>query len=148
AFLREAGLVEHARTLALQVCGHAEQGADGDHAGAADAGDQDVPRLFQAGLRPWRRQVGEQLLDVGHRVRLLQLAAVHGDEAGAEAVDAAVVLFAAVLVDFALSAELGFLRHHRHAVRLHRAVAAAFAAQRIDEHAFLRVDRLAALAAA
>ena len=39
--------------------GHAEQRADGDDAGAADAGDEDVVgRIKRAGRRQW--QVGEQ----------------------------------------------------------------------------------------
>ena len=79
---------------------------------------------------------------------LAQRAAVHGDEARAEAIDAGIVLVAVGLVDVALAAELGFLRQHRHAERLLAAVAAAFADQRVDHHALLRVDHLAALAAA
>jgi len=40
--------------------GHAEQGADGDDAGAADAGDEDVVRRIQ--FAPGRRRkIGEQL---------------------------------------------------------------------------------------
>src|SRR5207342_1440569 len=77
-----------------------------------------------------------------------QAAAFDGDEARAEAVDAAVVLVAVGLVDLALAAELGFLRQHRHAERLLAAVAAAFAHQAVDHHALLRIDHLAALATA
>src|SRR5690606_16902610 len=79
---------------------------------------------------------------------LARRAAVHGDEAGAEALDAAVVLVAVALVDLALAAELGVLRQHAHAERLPAAVAAALAYQRVDEHALLRVRHPAALAAA
>src|SRR3546814_645042 len=75
-------------------------------------------------------------------------AAVHGDEAGAEALDAGIVLVAVALVDLALAPELGVLRQHAHAERLLPAVAAALAHQRVDEHALGRVDHLAALAAA
>ena len=39
ALLREAGHVEDHGGLALDMGGHAEQRADGQHAGAADAGD-------------------------------------------------------------------------------------------------------------
>ncbi len=42
ALLREAHEVEHARGLALEVRGHRDQRAHGHHAGAADAGDQQV----------------------------------------------------------------------------------------------------------
>jgi hypothetical protein len=42
ALLREAHEVEHAGALAFQVRGHRDQRADRHHAGAADAGDQQV----------------------------------------------------------------------------------------------------------
>ncbi len=42
ALLREPGHVDDADALALQMRGHAEHTADGDHAGAADAGDDDA----------------------------------------------------------------------------------------------------------
>jgi hypothetical protein len=45
ALLGQAGHVEHGDALAVEVGGHADQRADGDHAGAADAGDEDAPRL-------------------------------------------------------------------------------------------------------
>ena len=51
ALLREAGHVEHRAALALEMRGHAEQRADGDHAGAADAGDQDAVGLVEGGQR-------------------------------------------------------------------------------------------------
>src|SRR5690606_8307987 len=80
-------------------------------------------------------------------VALARLAAVHGDEAGAEALDAGIVLVAVALVDLALASELGVLGQHRDAEALLAAVAAAFADQGVHEHALLRVDHLAALAA-
>ena len=70
-----------------------------------------------------------------------------GDEAGAEAFDAAVVLVAVALVDLALAAEFGVLRQHADAEALLPAIAAAFADQRIHHHPLLRIDDLAALAA-
>src|SRR5690606_18389882 len=123
----------------------------GDHAGAADAGDQDVPGSRKVSSDRRHRQVGQPR---GHARRttrglpLARLAAVHGDEARAEALDAAVILVAVGLVDLALAPELGFLRQHAHAERLPATVAAAFAHQRVDEHALGRVDHLAALAPA
>jgi hypothetical protein len=48
ALLRQAGHVEHGDALAVEVGGHADQGADGDHAGAADAGDEDAVGLGEA----------------------------------------------------------------------------------------------------
>ena len=42
--LRHPGHVQHGHAFALQVRSHPEQRADGDYAGAADAGDEDVVR--------------------------------------------------------------------------------------------------------
>ena len=42
ALLGHADHVQRRDALALEVRGHAEQGGDGDHAGAADAGDEDA----------------------------------------------------------------------------------------------------------
>ena len=42
ALLRQAGHVDDADALALEMRRHAEDRADGDDAGAADAGDDDV----------------------------------------------------------------------------------------------------------
>src|SRR5690606_24342648 len=147
ALLRQAGLVEHGRAAALQVAGHAQQRADGNHAGAADAGDQDVPGLRQVGGEGRRRQAGQASRRRG-LVALAWLAAVHGDEAGAEALDAGIVLVAVALVDLALAPELGVLGQHRDAEALLAAVAAAFADQGVHEYPLLRIDHLAALAAA
>src|SRR5690606_12229394 len=104
ALLREARLIKHAGTLAFQVPGHAEQRADGDHAGAADAGDQEVPGPRQVAADLRRRQRGQAIRGV-HLPALARLAAVHGDEAWAETLDAAEVLVAVALVDLALAAE-------------------------------------------
>ena len=41
-FLREAHEVEHAGALALEVCGHRDELADGDDACATDAGHEQV----------------------------------------------------------------------------------------------------------
>jgi hypothetical protein len=47
-FLRKAGEIEHAGPLALQMRRHGGDRADGDHAGAANAGDQQVERLLSS----------------------------------------------------------------------------------------------------
>src|SRR3546814_12039935 len=64
---------------------------------------------------------------------LPQLAAAHGHEARAEAVQAGKILVAGRLVDDPLAAQLGLDRLDRDAVRLHAAVAAALADQLVDE---------------
>src|SRR5690606_37597627 len=147
ALLREPGHVEHGDALALDVRGHAHERADRDHAGAADAGDDDAP---------WRRQrrqnrfgkVGEIVGLRGDRLVAPQRPALDGDDARTEAGDARVVLVARELVDRALAAELGVDRHHRQAVRFRAAVAAALADQLVDEHARRRVRIGAAFAPA
>src|SRR5699024_5934060 len=122
-------LVEHRNALALQVRGHAEQRADRHHAGAADAGDQDVVVTFEAARsrlgHASRRVVGF----AGSRRfgRLAHFAAVYGHEAGAKSLDTGIVLVAARLVDHALTAELGLQRLHRDAVGFDAAIAAALA---------------------
>src|SRR5690606_2073492 len=64
----------------------------------------------------------------------------------AETVDAGEILVAARLVDPALAAELGLRRLHRHAARLHAAIAAALADQLVNEDAPVRIGESAALA--
>ena len=83
--LREAGHVEHAAALALEVRGHSQQRADGHDPGAADAGDQYAVGLGQrVGDRIGERR---KLARTGPG-RLLQPAALDGDEAGTEALEA------------------------------------------------------------
>ena len=157
ALLRKAHEVEHAGALALQVRGHGDHGAHRHHAGAADAGDQQVVRagppvrrrLGQAGHQA-REGVLPALADAaaGQRTGLLaQRAARHADEAGAKALDAGIVLVAGGLVDLALAAERRLVRQHGHAVALHAAVAAAFAHRLVDEQALGQVSQFALLAA-
>ncbi len=64
ALLRHAELVEHGGALAFDMGGHAHDGADGDDAGAADAGDQHAIRLVgdrrQGRGRRQRRPLGRR----------------------------------------------------------------------------------------
>src|SRR5690606_5483567 len=118
---------------------------------AADAGDDDAPRPL--GCRQYRlgqRGQGERIrtLRLRRLGRALVAAAFHRHEARAEALHAGIVLVAGVLVDATLAAELGVHRFDRQAVALHRAVAAAFAHQLVDDDALGRVGEGAALAAA
>ena len=146
--LRDAGMVEGRDALALDMGGHGDQGADGDDAGAADAGHQDAVGL--ATVRNGR--IGDRLVRQVRRAhgrrRPPRRGAVHGHEARAEALDAGEILVAVRLVDLALAAELGLDRRDRHAVRLDRAVAAAFAHPLVDEDALRRIVEFATLAAA
>src|SRR6185437_16240343 len=147
ALLRKARHVEHRDALALEMRGHAEQRADRHHAGAADASDQYPIRL--ADRRQNRlRQIAERRGIRRVALRLAQAAAVHGDEARAEAVDAGIVLVAGRLVDRPLAAKFGLHRHDREAVRLRRAIAAALAHRLVDEDALGRIGVFAALAPA
>src|SRR5690606_17217745 len=147
ALLRHASHVEGGAALAFQMRGHGEDGADGDDAGAADAGDEHVPR---PGERE-RRRLGDRPLGNSARIDVLRPARLHaldGDEGRAEALDAGKVLVARRLVDAALAAELGLDRGDGEAVRLLRAVAAALADQLVDDDAALDARLRVALAAA
>ena len=148
ALLRQPGHVDHAAALALEMRRHAEDRADGDHAGAADAGDNARPRMLQPGnLR--RRQIERRAgVRAGGGAGLSDLRAMHRDEGRAEPVDAGEILVAAGLVDAPLAPELGFHRLDRHAVRLHPAIAAALADELVDDDALVRVGERAAFAAA
>src|SRR5260221_122507 len=72
----------------------------------------------------------------------------HRDEAGAETLDAGIILVARGLIDRALAAELGLARDDRQAVRLHAAIAATLADAGVDEQAARRVGIGGALAPA
>ena len=138
-FCDSPGEVERRAGQAVDMGGHAEQRADGDDAGAADTGDQDIEGAIQRRHRR-QRQIGEQRLRIGRgAVGLAELAAMHGDEARAKALDAGKILVAVRLVDPTLAAEFGLQRLHRDAVGGLRAVAAAFADALVDEDALLRI---------
>ena len=155
AFLRQASGVLRDDALAFQVRGHAQQLADGDHAGAPHARDHQAPdRVGAAGERQ-RLRLGQHaqagiVIGVGPRLAPLpaQLPALDGHKTRAKALETAHVLVAAALIDLPLAAELGLQRFDRQAVGLHAAVAAALADQLIDDHPPVWIDHGAALAAA
>src|SRR6185503_4675812 len=132
--LGEARHVEDAGALALEVRRHADDLADRDDARAADAGDEDAVRAFQL-RKIGFFHCGIFFVGCGARFALLQPAALDGDEARAEALEAGVVLVARGLVDRALAPVLGLEGLDRQAVRLHAAVAAALAYHLVDHHA-------------
>ena len=112
-FLRQTGVVERADRFAFHMGGGAEQRVDRHHPGSSDAPHQHGVGF--AGVRQFRvRQIDEQsVVEVRPAARpLAQPAAVDGDKAGTEAVDARVVLVAGGLVDGALAAEFGLLGQH------------------------------------
>ena len=157
ALLGCAGHVEHRDAAAFEVRSHAEQRARGDDTGAADARDEHFPRPIMQHDRCRQRQRRRRIavavavvvvVAARDRRRPAQGAALDGDEARAEALQAREVLVAAGLVDCALAAELGLERFHRQAVALHRAVATAFADELVDHDAPRRVGEFVALAAA
>src|SRR5581483_9924447 len=143
ALLREAGHVDDADALAFEVCRHRGDRADGDDAGAADAGDDDAVRVI--GLRQGRRSQRRPTRRLGYALTLLQLRAMHGNEGRAKAVETGIVLVAARLVDGALAAPFGHQRLYGNAVRFHAAVAAAFADEIVDDDALVRIREQAAL---
>src|SRR6185312_2845890 len=144
-FLREAGHVDDADALAFQMRGHADDGADGDDAGAADAGDDDAVGMISERCG-WLRQ-RRPVFRLGDALAFLQFRAVHGDEGGAKTIEARIILIAARLVDGALAAPFGRQWLHRDAVRFDAAIAAAFADQIVDNHALEWIGKRAAFAA-
>ena len=134
-FCARPGLIELLNRFAFEMRREAEQAARRHDAGAADAGDQHVvhaverrlPRLGQARQRRRRE-----------RPRRVALRALQRHEARAKAVQAAEVLVARRLVDAPLAPEFRLERHHRQAVRLHVAVAAALADELVDHDAPVR----------
>src|SRR4029078_9205306 len=146
ALLRQPGHIEDHAGLALDMGGHAEQRADRQHAGAADAADGDVIGPIQR--RP--RSALRQFTDIAYAGRhaAAHLAAVDGDEGRAKTLHAGIVFVAGRLVDGALAPQFGLQRLDRNAVRLHRAVAAAFAHRRIDHDAARRILQKPTFAAA
>src|SRR5579862_1957118 len=137
ALLRKTRHIEHADTAAFQMRGHAQNTANGDNAGAAYPGDDDVVGLVDS--RHFRLRQRWQIVIGSNARAFFQFGAVHGDEGGTESFDAGKILVATRLIDGALAAPLGFQRLYRDAVRLHAAVAAAFADQLVDDDALFRI---------
>jgi hypothetical protein len=147
ALLRQAGHVEHGDALAVEVGGHAEQGADGDHAGAADAGDEDavgLARTQKSGSGAGRRDPARR----SQAAAAPHAAAMHRDDARAEALLAGVVLVAGDWSMARLRPNSVSTGTTARQLDLCAAVAAAFADGLVDEEAARRVDQAAALAAA
>ena len=148
--LGEAGHVEHRAALALEVRRHAEQRADGDHAAAADAGDQHVPGLV-AGRRRGRRQRAE----AARRRRRRRRASTRRrrppcteTKLGQCPCRQVQSLLQDDWLMRRLRPQLGLDRLDRDAVALHAAVAAALAHALVDHDALVGVGELAALAQA
>ena len=144
AFLCQTGKILDHRCLAFKMGGHADDGANRQHACSADTGNGDVvDPVKQYGLR--LGQVG--IVEPGQRA-FFQRRPFYRHEGRTEALYARKVLVAGRLVDLALAAEFGFQRFDGNTVRLDRAIPAAFTDQRIDEGALVRVNHGAAFAAA
>ena len=144
ALLREPRHVDDADAEPVEMRGHADHRADGDDAGAADAGDQD--RLVSAPGGAIAGSGSGGSASVATALPRFQHAAMHGHEGRAEPLQARIVLVAARLVDPPLAAELRLERLDRDAVRLDAAIAAALADERVDDDAPVGVGREAALA--
>ena len=125
---------------------HAQYAADGHNAGTADPGDDDVVGLVDG--RQLRIGQGRQVVVGGNAGALLELRAVYGHERRTESLEAGEVFVAARLIDDPFPAPLGLQRLHRYAVRLHPAIAAAFADEFIDNDALFGVGISVALTAA
>ncbi|KFB68297.1 MAG: hypothetical protein CAPSK01_002150 [Candidatus Accumulibacter vicinus] len=97
-FLRQAGHVENRDTLAVEVRGHAEQRAESDDAGTADAGDQDVEGVARVGEygvgkvgksrgKSAGRSAGQAAIVAGDGAAGAQPAAFDADETRAEGIN-------------------------------------------------------------
>ena len=146
--LRHAGHVERGGAFVFQMRGHPQQRAHGNHARTANARDENVVGLRAQRWQYRRGQFGKIQAAAGAQPRLAQRAAHHGHKAGAEAFDARQILIAGGLVDHALAPQRGFQRHQGGAVRLHAAIAAAFAHGLVNERAQRALRVLAFLASA
>src|ERR1700722_17369692 len=130
--LGEATDVEDGAAFAFEMRRHAEQRAQRDDAGAADAGDEDAVWPLQR--RRFRlRQIGKQAVVGREPAELSRGGAAHGDKAWAKAFEAGKILVAVRLVDAPLAAERGLDRQHRNAVRFVRTIAAALTDRVVDE---------------
>jgi hypothetical protein len=115
--LRKAGEVQRGAAAAVKMGGHAQQRADRDDAGAADACDQDIEGCIQL-VFLGQRKVGEQLAGIDRGgFRLLERAAMNSHKAWTKSLGAGIVLVAVRLVDLPLAPEFGFERLDRNAVR-------------------------------
>src|ERR1700722_16291045 len=104
--LRQPADVEHGAAFAFEMRGHAEERAERDDAGTADAGDEDAVRPLQR--RRFRlRQIGEQTVVGREPAELARGGAAHGDKAWAKTLEAGKILVAIRLVDAPLAAERG-----------------------------------------
>src|SRR5207237_10890049 len=114
-----------------------------EDAGAADAGHEDA-----RGARNFEGRLGILAAPLERLARLLPRLALRndGEERGAVAAQARVVLVARGLVDLRLAAELGLHRLDRQAVRLLPAVTATLADRLVDVHAERRTRDPTALA--
>src|SRR5690606_1479861 len=128
------------------VRSHAENGADGDHTGAAHSGDQNAVDAFIQRRTGGLGQYGEQI-SLALTLGLAQRAAQHRDEARAEALHAGEILVARRLIYPALAAQRGLAPLHRHSLRLLAAIGAAIAHLIVVQYALCGVGEGAALAA-
>ena len=147
-FLRQAHHVDDAGALAFEMRRHAENMADGDDAGAADAGDHDRPGAIERRqLRIGKdREHGAAAGQALHVEAADELSTFDRHEARAEAFEAGIILVAGRLVDLALAAKGRLDRCYGDTVGLDAAIAAAFADELIDEDALVGIGELAALA--
>src|SRR5690606_6641825 len=104
--LGQACHVNDADAPALQMRGHGKDRADGDDAGAADSIHDAGPTIIDGEELRFRYAI-KRVHVACDTCQLLELAAMHRDEGGAETLDAGEILIAARLVDTALASEFG-----------------------------------------
>ena len=113
ALLCQPGHVDHATAKPLDMGCHAEDGTNGDNAGAADAIDQNAKGPLRRNLAPLGLRQGRPLR-LQHRPgrSLFDARPRHGDKRRAKTIDAGKILIAAGLVNLALAAKFSVKRLH------------------------------------
>ena len=129
------------------MCGNTKQLADGHHARAADAGDENPVLATERWQRRRRYRCSIQAGSL-RAPGSTQFATLYGHKAWAEAVQAREILVAAGLIDRALAPELRIERFDRQAVGFLRTIAAAFTHPVVDYDAPGRIRIRIALAPA
>ena len=121
---------------------HAEKRTQGDHAGSADASDQDViAACGVCGWGHWQGSDGVVQAVAGGSRRLARLSSRNSHETGAKAFDAGKILVTGRLIDLPFSSKERLQWLHRNAVGGDGAIAATLTHHFVDESPFIWVGK-------
>ena len=138
--LGKAGLIHGGAAFALQVCRHGDNGCNRQYSCTPYTGNDDIPG---SGINRSNRRFGQRRY-LEHRARFFFLQFTRdSNEAGAEALQAAVILIAGTLVYLTLTTQFSFQRQHRQAVGRNPTVSTAFADFGVNHHPHLGIHQFA-----